>query len=345
MKNLVLLLVMVVTPLIIFGQTERWLYRYNGPGNDYDVTEQIINGADENLYAVGYSIGSGTHRDFFISSLDTVGTERWIYRYNGPVNYWDQGFAIDWGLDGNIYATGSSCRNGANLDFTVLSLTSEGTERWVFQYNGPGNDLDQARAIIYGLDGNIYAAGISTGYGSHYDFVVISLTADGAPRWNYRYSGPGYGDDRAYSLVYGSDGNIYVTGFSTMSGEDVIVMSLDTAGTMRWIYRYNGPANLNDEAFSVIYGPDGNIYIAGCSQGINTGMDLMVFSITANGTERWVYRYNGLGSGDYQSDQAQSIVYGSDGNLYVAGWSAAVNGYKDFVVISLTPDGDEQWGL
>ncbi len=46
-----------------------------------------------------------------------------------------------------------------------------------------------------------------------------------------------------------------------------------------WIYKYNGPGNANDEANSLVYGADGNIYVAGRSWGSGTGSDFIVISL------------------------------------------------------------------
>ena len=51
------------------------------------------------------------------------------------------------------------------------------------------------------------------------------------------------------------------------------------AQTEQWVYRYNGPGNGNDQANSIIYGLDDNIYVAGYSTGIGTGEDFTVISL------------------------------------------------------------------
>ncbi|GAI81185.1 unnamed protein product, partial [marine sediment metagenome] len=221
---------------------------------------------------------------------------------------------------------------GFDYDFTVISLTSSGDTNWIYRYNGPGNSSDHAYSIVYGSDGNIYVAGRSYGSGTSDDFTVISLTPQGTQRWVYRYNGPGNSSDHAYSIVYGSDGNIYVAGYSYGFSVDFTVISLTPQGTENWVYTYNGPGNDNDGAYSIVYGSDGNLYVAGESYGFS--VDFTVISLTPQGTQRWVYRYNGPENG---SDRAYSIVYGSDGNLYVAGESEGSGTYSDFTVISLNP--------
>jgi len=47
----------------------------------------------------------------------------------------------------------------------------------LYRYDGPGNSDDFANSLVAGPDGNIYAAGSSTGSDSTYDFTVISLTS------------------------------------------------------------------------------------------------------------------------------------------------------------------------
>jgi hypothetical protein len=102
-------------------------------------------------------------------------TERWVYRYNGPGNSWDEANSIVAGADGNVYAAGWSYDSLTGYDFTIISLTPSGGERWVYRYNGPGDRYDDAYSIVYGADGNIYAAGYSTGSGTGNDFTAISL--------------------------------------------------------------------------------------------------------------------------------------------------------------------------
>lgn len=101
--------------------------------------------------------------------------ENWVYWYNGPGNSYDYAHSIVYGADWNIYAAGSSQGLTTSMDFLVLSLTSEGDERWVYRYNGPANSTDVAHDLVYGADRNIYATGESMVNGTGDDFTVISL--------------------------------------------------------------------------------------------------------------------------------------------------------------------------
>jgi uncharacterized delta-60 repeat protein len=332
--------IVVILTLVFFSigtsQTQRWVYRYNAPGNSTDQASSLVYGGDGNIYIAGLSYGSGTSRDFTVISLTSTGTQRWVYRYNGPGDSTDVANSLVCSADGNIYVAGMSTGSGTGSDFTVISLDSTGTERWVYRYNGPGNGSDLASSLVYDADGNVYIAGYSTGSGTYYDFTVISLSSFGTQRWVYRYNGPANSWDLANSLVYGADGNIYIAGYSTGSGTsyDFTVISLSSTGTQLWVYRYNGPGSGHNYAYSLAYGADGNIYVAGESWGIGTYEDFTVISLSSTGTQRWVYRYNGPGN---YMDYAYSLVCGADGNIYVAGRSDGSGTDDDFTVISLNP--------
>lgn len=315
-----------------------WVYRYNGPGNGADMAIAVVYGSDSNIYAAGYSTGSGTSYDFLVISLNKdTGDTNWVYQYNGPGNSGDKAYSIVCGLDGNLYAAGYSVVN-IRADFTIISLTPSGVERWVYRYNGPVDSSDLAISIVYGTDGNIYTAGWSQGTGGSAKFTVISTTSEGSERWVYADSMDGV----AYCLVYGADGNIYAAGYFSIY-YDIGIVSLTALGDERWRYSYAGPPGSSgddlDEIRSIVYGADGNIYAAGVSDSTDWTEPTPAFtviSLTSAGSERWVYRYySGL------FDWANSIVYGADSNLYAAGM--CFQGTRAFGVISLTPLGGEQW--
>jgi hypothetical protein len=263
---------------------ENWVYTYNGPANQYDNAYDIVFGSDGNLYATGYSCGIGSEMDITVISLTTSGGERWVYRYNGLGNARDRTRSIIYGADGNIYTGGYAIGAGTAYDFAVISLTSSGTARWIYLYDGPISSTDRCNCIVYGADGNIYGCGHSIDSPTGFDGVVISLTSSGIERWVYRYDRQGmqFGFEELWSLVYGPDSNIYIGGYS---GEeepmlyDFTVISLTSSGTENWVYWYDGLGDGNDSAYDIVYGADGNLYAAGFGGGGGTDIDFTVISL------------------------------------------------------------------
>ncbi len=334
-------IILIFVPFVLYSQSERWTYSYNGSADTTDGANSIIYGEDGNLYVAGSSTETNNSRDFRVISLTPNGVERWNYAYNGTADSSDGALSIVYGTDGNLYIAGLSMEGNYEYDFTVISLTTTGSERWVYTYNGSGNSTDVAYSIVYGEDGNLYVAGWSTGNSSGEDFTVISLTTDGSERWIYTYNGVENGDDEFNSIVYGTDGNIYAAGTAGGNSQEFTVISLTTSGSERWVYTNNGPNGLGAGANSIVYGLDGNLYSGGY-----TFVDLVewynftVISLDTAGNERWAYMYNG--SGDTIA-MAYPIIYGSDGNIYAAGYTEGSGTYLDFTVIKVDTAGNEGW--
>jgi len=329
-----------------------WNYTYNSPypGNGHDWINAMVEGPDANLYAAGISgYFSNYHADFIVISLTLAGTERWQYLWQStPVNYYDEAYDIVVSPDGNVYAAGTVWgeiyENGE--DFAVVSLTPDGTQRWQYLHNGPANGPGCARAITCDPHGNIYAAGDENGLGTRSNAFVVSLDSNGVERWVYSYNGPNNHEDIFHSIILGADGNLYAAGQSdgdwTWGNPNFLVVSLDTNGNQRWVYRYNGPADYVDYANKIIYGADGNLYVAGTSYGSSGDRDFTVISLTTTGTERWIYRNGGSAN---LTSIAYDLIFGLDNKLYVCGEIHNGGGHQgDLAVICLYPGtGIEEW--
>jgi len=319
---------------------ERWVYRYNGSANLWDWANAIASDGSSRIYAAGMSSGQGTAEDFTVVCLDTCGTEQWVYRYNGRVNSFDVAYCVTCGADGNIYAAGVC---DSNHQFLVLSLTPAGTRRWTYKYDGPGSIENCGRAIASGRDGNVYVAGFGVGNGTWKDFTVVSLTNTGEERWVYTRTGSAsWGADEARAVACDSAGNVYAAGWCTdsISGEDIVVVSLDSAGRERWVYRLDGPAGMDDEALSAALDSGGTVYVAGFSEESGGYTDLVAVSLSDSGEHRWTYRYDG---GSYKSEVARWVTVGPTGDVYVAGSTCPTGWDTDFTIISLSGAGSDRW--
>ena len=325
------------------AQNEEWTYLYNGPADNADEARAVVYGADGNLYAAGFSFGLVGDNDFTILSVDTSGSERWVYKYDGPGHFTDGANALVYGADANLYAAGWSNGGSADIDFTVVSVDSSGEERWVYRYNGTANYVDNAFSIAYGQDGNIYAAGFTFTFAAGVtDFIIVSLSSSDSLRWIYNYDGGGRPWNGANAIIYGPDDRIYAAGYCGGDNNDIdfAVICVDTAGNEEWIYKYNGVSADDDEARSIVFGLDGNLYAAGYSSGNTTGTDLTIISLTTAGDENWVYTYNGSGNGN---EEAKSLVYSLDNDLYAAGYTQNAVSDSDLIVVRVDTGGNEQW--
>ena len=321
---------------------QKWVARYNGPGNGYDYATAIAVDSSGNIYVTGYSTGSGTGYDYATIKYDQNGNQKWVARYNGLGNGYDLAYAIALDGSGNIYVTGQSIGSGTGCDYATIKYDPNGNQKWVARYNGPGNDFDAAFAIALDSSGNIYVTGQSIDFGTFFDYATIKYDPNGNEMWVARYNGPGNGPDYANAIAVDSSGNVYVTGFSlgSDSGPDYATIKYDPNGNEMWVARYNGPGNDFDAAFAIALDSSGNIYVTGQSIDFGTFFDYATIKYDPNGNEMWVARYNGPGNGP---DCANAIAVDNSGNVYVTGSSYSSDTGDDYATLKYDTDGNQIW--
>jgi hypothetical protein len=320
--------------------TEEWVATYNGPGNSGDWANAMALDGSGNVYVTGYSIGSGTGRDYATIKYDTNGNQLWAARYNGSGNDKDMSSAIAVDASGNIYVTGQSYGSGTYPDYATIKYDTNGNQLWVARYNGPGNSGDYAEAIAVDTSGNVYVTGWSVGSGTHIDYATVKYDANtGEQLWVARYNGPANDWDDAYAIAVDGSGNVYVTGLSVGSGTsyDYATVKYDTNGNQLWVARYNGPGNSDDYAEAIAVDGSGNVYVTGRSDG---SPDYATIKYDTNGNQLWVARYNGPAS---NIDFAYAIAVDGSGNVYVTGKSIGIGTDGDYATIKYDTSGNELW--
>lgn len=277
-------------------------------------------------------------------SITYAQVENWIYKFNGQYFGHDHANSMTFGNNGYVYIAGSSKNTSWDDDFTVISLNLDGSERWVYTNHISGSTSTVAHDLTQGLDGNIYALGKCHCPGYFSDLLIVCLDDDGYQQWTYQSDSATSTWSDVSKIIYGNDGNLYAVGASNGYHNlgTFTIFCLDTNGTEQWIFRYDNNSENLGWAEAIIYGPDSNIYVCGRCTDLQSDDDLLVLCLDNDGALQWDYRYNGPSD---KCDRAFCIEYGPDGNLYIAGFSDAMNPpyHSDAIVISLTTDGGERW--
>ena len=320
---------MLVISSVSFGQLVTKVLSYNGPGNQIDKCNGIVQDNFGFVYATGVSMGlTGTKEDYATVKFGEDGDYIWAVRYDGPGHNLDVASAITMDNAGNVYVTGWS-RSGADYgseDYCTIKYNNNGQQLWVARYDGAvGVDCyyyDYANAIVVDNAGNVYVTGESWGNDNLCgDYLTIKYNSNGVLQWAKRYNGPSSQNDYASSIGLDPNGNVYVTGASQMSGKgyDYLSIKYSPTGSQSWTARYDGPAYLDDKAKELKVDGSGNLYVTGSSHGGNTKLDFTTIKYNTAGTQQWLKRYTHPNVND--TDVATGIDIDVYTNVYVTGYS------------------------
>ena len=127
----------------------------------------------------------------------------------------------------------------------------------------------------------------------------------------------GSGTDVGYSVDITSDFGYIITGWTESygwGGWDVYLVKTDYLGDTLWTETFGGYET--DGGTSVQQTSDGGYIIAGYTESYDTAGDAYIIKTDASGDEQWSTNYN------YPdvSEEAKSVIQGSDGHYYVAGF-------------------------
>lgn len=160
--------------------------------------------------------------------------------------------------------------------------------------------------------------------------------------WDQHYNGPPDYGDEAHDIVVDNAGNAYVTGsaFAANGTLDMVTIKYSAAGQQLWLQSYNGSANDNDEAFQIVLGDSGFVYVVGYSKGSSSMQDITTIKYSAAGVQMWAATYDGAFS---NYDAGNALTVDAAGNVYVTGVETTSNYTYDFVTIKYSPGGTQMW--
>ena len=251
---------------------------------------------------------------------------------------WESATSSTVGLDGAVYVAGFATSIDGQLgsgsaDAFITRIRPDGTKDWTRLYGGSGDD--RAEGLTTGSDGAIYMA---ANWNGNY---VARLNLDGTKVWSTYLDG-----DYATSVTTEKNGNVYV---SSIGWGKAVISCVNTDGSVLSTFELAG----NEEVvpFDLKIDVDRSIYLVGTTnssqidgQTGHGGWDAFVTKFNPDGTKAWTQLLGGIGE-----DSAQSVVLGTDGSLYVAGYTFADlegqinNGFSDAFITRFDKSGNKEW--
>jgi hypothetical protein len=243
-----------------------WAKRRSGPVNDPLYPFFTAVDGSGNVVVMGPFSNATNSGVYTTKYAGTDGGLLWETPYNGLPSSGDaRAVVVD--RNGNVVVTGSS-GNYPNSDYyTAKYARADGTLLWEKLYNGPANSQDIPNAVAVDASGNAVVTGTSYNGSSQDYYTAKYAAADGTLLWEKRYNGPANGQDIPNAVAVDASGNVVVTG-SSYNGSNTDYYTAKYKGAdaaLLWEKRYNGPANDNDDAWSLALGPNGMVAITGSS--------------------------------------------------------------------------------
>src|SRR5579862_213585 len=290
-----------------------------------------------------------------------------LYRFCSQANCSDglwpyAGLVAD--SSGNLYGTtgagGATCRlYGCG---TVFKLAPDGSETVLHQFAASYDGSGPYGGLIMDRKGNLYgttATGGSTGCGG-IDYgcgTVFRINSGGKEKIVYAFGG---NSDGAYPLarvVADAQGNLYGTTSDGGGGTQCIVQfggcgtvfEVTAAGVETKLYGFAGGSDGANPQAGLIRDKSGNLFgttaaggnTTACNQGVSPGCGV-VFELTAGGTEKPLYAFQGGNDG---WSPVADLIEDKAGNLYgtteAGGSTTACNGVGCGIVFAIAPDGTE----
>jgi len=172
-----------------------------------------------------------------------------------------------------------------------------------------------------------------TGHG--YDYDVIKLNSSLGIAWERTYNSGSNLDDVANGIVVDGSGNVYVTGYSKVTGQgkNMYTIKYNSSGTLQWAQTYNDALNGDDVAAEMAIDNSGNIYVTGY---ISTAIDHDNFyTIKYDGSGNTIWAIQGDGDA-HLNDKPCNIAIDNVGDIVVTGESETTPGTYQYMTVKYT---------
>ena len=260
---------------------ELWTRQFGSP--EADRASGVAVDEKGNAYVTGWTLGAlpgqvgAGSTDAFLRKYDASGAELWTRQFGSPEADSASGVAVDG--EGNVYVAGETGGvlpdqvSAGREDAFLRKYAPGGTELWTRQFGYPDSS-DAADSVAVDVEGNVYVAGAtdSTPEGQmpsdERKALLRKYDSAGGESWS-RLLGETF--NFVSSVVVDGVGNVYVAG-STAGGKvmgDALLRKYDPFGEELWTLQFGSPQH--DSGSSVAVDREGNVYVAGRTQGAMPG--------------------------------------------------------------------------
>ena len=300
---------------------QKWVARYNSPGNRNDNAKAIaidpkgnviVTGETDDVYVLG-SANSATTIKYDPSNGQQINID--IYDalpniYSGTNTNGEEANSVTVDPNGNIYVGGNSAGG------LIIKYDSSLNRNWI--KNMPGGDVHK---VLVDASNNIAATG--------FNGQTLKYNGSGDLIWQASsISGAGF-----FDLALDGTGNVYVTGDNPTSYLTAKYDAID--GHQVWSQTYDGSGNQGDFARSIALDGSGNVYVTGhciVKSGKNGLTCAGTIKYNNTGIQQWAAMYD---STNKLSSDGEVVAIDNNGNVYIAGQGISSSKASDFDFVTI----------
>jgi len=260
------------------------------------------------------------------------------------------------GIPGSTNLAGTNFIMSAVTPATAYggSASLVNAQQWVSRFtNAVSWEESASYAMALRPDGGVVVTGYSQGTTNGFNFLTLCYAADGTLLWTNFYDGPGHGDDTAYGLAVGTNGDVWVAGNSMRYATndvltDAVLIRYASNGIPLWTNRYTSSSTNGDSTGGVVVDGAGNAYINVSSAywtdsfGRPDADAILKFDPLGNLVWSNIFLAAAPDSGQALHD-GQVVGVDPAGNLYIAGYTGTENYHTSNALVKLAGDGTPLW--
>jgi hypothetical protein len=302
-----------------------WHATYSQSGQSDDEPVAIALDGAGNVYVTGTTRESyPAFTDYATVKYNAQGVQQWVALYDDSVHEEDVPCDLALDQDGNVYVTGFSLMDGADISiFATVKYNSQGAQQWVALYDDPISSHDWPEALTVDAQRNVYITGFSIINPFNARITTVKYNASGVQEWVNVYDNPNPEfDENGKNIITDGEGNVIVVGNS--SAWELITLKYHANGTLLWLRIHPGGTvpylgSVPTDYMGLVVDADNNIYIAGCMASspymIWSVDDCLILKYTSQGNLQWSATY-GLWDCD---EWGTHVALDHNDNVIVAG--------------------------